>query len=428
MPLGIATLIAGALGIFVGCWATAAFLSTERARNRTTAVQGGEAEISTDLLRALPQDFIILDREMTVEEASTRAYAYGIVRNQRVVREQFLEGIEHVRTTGTIYSGEIVMSRSVLSEEVETRLTARFAPISAGKILILFEDNTAALRLEEMRRDFTANVSHELKTPIGAMSLLAETIESSAEDTEAVRHFTHALKGEINRLSTLVLDIIELSRLQAGDALHTSELVDIDAVVADAASRMDIEAGRRHITITTGGASGLCVYGDAALLTTAVRNLLDNAVRYSHEYSRVNVGVSEADGLVHIAVVDQGEGIPVAVRERVFERFYRGDTARSRDSGGSGLGLAIVKHVAADHGGRVKLWSAPGRGSTFTILLPQARPTDSAPRRADGRFDADRALESARNTPEGEKDEPSLKRQALQHRLTASHNENTQSE
>lgn len=295
------------------------------------------------------------------------------MRDQRVVREQFREGIEHVRTTGTIFSCEITMSRSVLNEEVETRLSARFAPMNAGRILILFQDDTAALRLEEMRRDFTANVSYELKTPIGAMSLLAETIETSAEDTEAVRHFTHALKGEINRLSTLVFDIIELSRLQAGDALHTSELVDIDGVVADAASRMQIEAERRHITISTGGTRGLRVYGDAALLTTAVRNLLDNAVRYSREYSRVNVGVSEADGLVHIAVVDQGEGIPLAVRERVFERFYRGDSARSRESGGSGLGLAIVKHVAADHGGRVKLWSSPGRGSTFTILLPQAR-------------------------------------------------------
>lgn len=211
-----------------------------------------------------------------------------------------------------------------------------------------------------------------MKTPIGAISLLAETLHDNAEDPEAVRHFSERLSKEASRLGQLVQDIIELSRLQAGDALSTSDLVSIDDVVSESVDRMRIEAEDRGIRLVSGGVHGLTVYGDRKLLVTAVRNLLDNAVRYSHRNTQVSLGVSLRDGLVSLAVVDQGEGIVPEQRERIFERFYRGDQSRSRESGGSGLGLSIVKHVVADHGGRVTLWSAPGQGSTFTILLPEA--------------------------------------------------------
>ena len=264
------------------------------------------------------------------------------------------------------------MKRSTLTEDVESRLIVRSAPMSGGRILMLFEDSTAKLRLEEARRDFTANVSHELKTPVGSISLLSETIAKSADDPEAVRHFSAQLTKESRRLGILVQELIQLSRLQEGDAFRASELVSIDGVVAEAMDRMAVEAETRGVNLVTGGTKGLYVYGDRAMLTTAVRNLLDNAVRYSRPHGRVSIGVSTHDGLVSLAVVDQGQGITSEQQERVFERFYRGDKARSRDTGGSGLGLSIVKHVVADHGGRMNLWSAPGQGSTFTILLPEA--------------------------------------------------------
>ena len=171
-----------------------------------------------------------------------------------------------------------------------------------------------------------------------------------------------------------VQEIIELTRLQERDALAEPEVVDIDAVVAEAVARVRVEADANQITLVTGGTRGLRVRGDSALITTAVRNLLDNAIRYSEPRTRVSVGVSLDAGdpdIVRIAVVDQGIGIPKEEQERVFERFYRVDKARSRATGGTGLGLSIVKHVAADHGGAVELWSAPGRGSTFTLVLPR---------------------------------------------------------
>ena len=227
---------------------------------------------------------------------------------------------------------------------------------------------------------------------MGAISLLAETIDSAADDPQAVHHFSRQLNLEVERLRGLVLDMIELSRVQDRDALSVPELVDVDAVVAESVARMEVEAKERDVNIVTGGTPELKVYGDRKMLATAMRNLLDNAVRYTRPHGRVSMATSLVDGQVSIAVIDQGEGIPPELHDRIFERFYRGDAARDRNSGGSGIGLAIVKHVVQDHGGRIKLWSRKGQGSTFTVLLPEpyipepadgelaeAEPTDVAP-------------------------------------------------
>jgi len=230
-----------------------------------------------------------------------------------------------------------------------------------------------------MRRDFVANVSHELKTPVGAICLLAETVEGAVDDPRIVRDYIGRIRKESTRLETLVQEIIELSRLQEGDALVEPDDVDLDAVVAEALDRVRTEAEAEEVVLVAGGTRGLHVRGDAALITTAVRNLLDNAIRYSDPRTRVSVGLSvDADDaeLVRIAVVDQGIGIAKEAQGRVFERFYRVDKARSRATGGTGLGLSIVKHVAADHGGTVELWSTPGRGSTFTLVLPRLIPEE----------------------------------------------------
>ncbi len=381
MSFGVQLFAVAILGLFVGVWSTAAFFLSERARQRDIVLPDSTEDqvAASPVLDALPQSHIIVDREDVVLQASTRAYSYGIVYEDEIVRDEIARVVEATRADGLIHVEEIRMGRSMLEERMESRLLVRSAPMSSGRVLVLFEDNTVKLRLEETRRDFTANVSHELKTPIGAISLLAETIANSADDAEAVRHFSGQLAKESARLGQLVQEIIELSRLQEGDAFSTSELVPIDDVVTEALDRTRITAADREVPLVSGGVKGLMVYGDKTMLTTAVRNLLDNAVRYSRPYGRVSVGVSTHDGLVSIAVVDQGEGIAPDVRERVFERFYRGDKARSRETGGTGLGLSIVKYIVADHGGRVNLWSEPGKGSTFTILLPEAHVPSGSP-------------------------------------------------
>lgn len=374
MPNGVILLLAAGLGLLVGAWATAAFFNYERKRERDVVLPPltDDQVTASPILDSLPQDYIIIEKSGKVSRASTRAYSYGIVNDDEVIRAEFTRLINAAHSDGLIHGQEIRMKRSTLTEDVESRLIVRSAPMSGGRVLVLFEDSTTRLRLEEARRDFTANVSHELKSPIGSISLLSETIADSADDPDAVRHFSSQLMTESRRLGVLVQELIQLSRLQEGDAFRTSELVSIDDVVAEAMDRVSVEADTRDVTLVTGGAQGLHVYGDQAMLTTAVRNLIDNAVRYSHLHGRVSMGISTHDGLVSIAVVDQGEGIAPDQKDRVFERFYRGDKARSRETGGSGLGLSIVKHVVADHGGRMSLWSTPGQGSTFTILLPEA--------------------------------------------------------
>ncbi|MDK6926495.1 sensor histidine kinase [Actinotignum sp. GS-2025c] len=380
MVEGIAVLAAVCGGIAVGIIASLAFAYSQRSLRPlrvTTTVE--PVEDAVKVLEAIPQFFVLVSALDVVERASTQAYSFGLVRDDRLVRPEFIQLVARVRDTGEVLSRPLSIKRSTLKNQSDTRLMVYAAPLSGGRVLVLFEDNTEKLKLEETRRDFVANVSHELKTPVGAISLLVETLESAADDPQAVRHFTAQLDTEVVRLRGLVQDIIELSRLQEGNALTTTELVDVDAVVAESVARMDVEAANRGVKIVSGGQPGLTVYGDRRMLATAIRNLLDNAVRYTRPHGRVSIATSLADGQVLISVVDQGEGIEAAQRERIFERFYRGDAARDRNSGGSGIGLAIVKHVVQDHGGRIKLWSKVGQGSTFTICLPEPYIPELAP-------------------------------------------------
>jgi two-component system, OmpR family, sensor histidine kinase SenX3 len=251
-------------------------------------------------------------------------------------------------------------------------MRVRVAPIAVSHVLILAEDHTHARRVEEIRRDFVANVSHELKTPVGGISLLAEAVLGAKDDPEAVERFAQRILVESSRLTRLVQEIVDLSRLQVADTLHEPELVDVGSVVAEAVDRVRVAAEARDIELTLASEDGLRVFGDAELLTTAVGNLVTNAVNYSEAGTRVGIGARRVEDSVEVTVTDQGQGIPAAEQERIFERFYRVDAARSRATGGTGLGLAIVKHVCANHGGRVSVWSQEGRGSTFTMTLPAA--------------------------------------------------------
>jgi two-component system sensor histidine kinase SenX3 len=250
-------------------------------------------------------------------------------------------------------------------------------------VLALVEDRTRERRVEAIRRDFVANVSHELKTPVGAIRLLAEAVCDAADDPEAVRRFSDRMITESDRLSRLVQQIIELSRLQGDDPLESPVPVSVDQVVATAVDTSAIDAATKRIALVTGGESGLEVFGNREQVMAAVSNLVANAVAYSAPSSTVVLNTRATPGTVEISVVDQGIGIPAEEIDRIFERFYRVDPARHRSTGGTGLGLSIVKHVAATHGGEVKVWSVEGHGSTFTLALPRrpdaAEPVDSTP-------------------------------------------------
>jgi two-component system sensor histidine kinase SenX3 len=251
-------------------------------------------------------------------------------------------------------------------------------------VLLLVEDRSDAVRLEAVRRDFVANVSHELKTPIGAVSLLAEALDSAADDEDQVRRFAARLTSEAARLAQITREIIDFSRIQSRDPLHEPRPVALDEVLNAAVDRNRVLAESKGIDVVVGKRSGVHVLGDETLLITAVHNLVANAVQYSTPNGHVGIGVRSRDGVVEISVTDQGVGIPDDEIDRVFERFYRGDPARSRQTGGSGtgLGLSIVKHIAENHGGEVRVWSRLGRGSTFTIRLPETpAPEQGRPRR-----------------------------------------------
>jgi two-component system sensor histidine kinase SenX3 len=246
-------------------------------------------------------------------------------------------------------------------------------------VLALVEDRTRERRVEAIRRDFVANVSHELKTPVGAIRLLSEAVADAADDPEAVTRFSERMITESARLTRLVQQIIELSRLQGDDPLESPRAVSVDEIVTTAVDTSAIDAAAQNISLVTGGETGLEVFGNREQLMAAVTNLVANAVAYSGPGSAVVVNTKSTAATVELSVVDQGIGIPVQEIERIFERFYRVDPARHRSTGGTGLGLSIVKHVAATHGGEVKVWSVEGQGSTFTLSLPRHQLDPSAP-------------------------------------------------
>ena len=373
MDATLAALVAAGLGLLVGSSAVLAFRYSERAQ--TTVPPQPERELPPgvgEVLAVLRSAAIVLDVADGVVKASPAAYAFGLVRGRDVAHPDLLEMARGVRRDGVILEGELELPRGPLGQGTLV-VHARVAPLGTLHVLLLVDDRTEAKRVEEVRRDFVVNVSHELKTPVGAISLLAETMQDAADDPDAVRRFSQRMQRESERLSALVQEIIDLSRLQVAGALTAPRLVGVDEVVADAVDRGRLVAEARQITVAVGGTRGTRVYGDRDLLTTAVRNLVDNAVRYSEDGTRVGIGVREQNGLVEIAVADQGIGIAEDEVDRVFERFYRIDPARSRATGGTGLGLSIVKHVAANHGGDVTVWSQRDSGSTFTLRLPSAQ-------------------------------------------------------
>ena len=318
---------------------------------------------------------IVLDADNRVLRAAKSAIELGLVKDRDLVYGPILDLVKESRLEGVPLSREFEFKGDSPSA-LTTHLLVRVAPLGLRLMLLVADDRSEMYRLDAVRRDFVANISHELKTPIGAVSLLAEALHYSADDPEQVRSFAATLEQEGHRLAEMTNDIIELTRLQSLGTIEDPDPVPIDRVVEQALSTNKILAEKSDITLVASAKSDAYVMGDFSSLVTAVHNLVRNAVTYSRGPGRVGVGVSVKNKMVEISITDQGQGIAETDLERIFERFYRSDPARSRDTGGTGLGLAIVKHVVNNHKGEVRVWSQLGKGSTFTIRLQQA-PADA---------------------------------------------------
>ena len=376
-----AAVLGGVFGLATGAVSVALVRLSERSQRRISPTPDPRALPAgvSAVLAVLRSGTIVLDTADAVISASPWAVAHGLVRNDDLVHDELRHLARQVRRDGVIREVELDLSRGPLGRG-RIMVGARVAPLGSDYVLVLVDDRTKDRRVEETRRDFLVNVSHELKTPVGGLALLAEAVLEANDDPEAVARFARRMQVESTRLTHLVQDIVDLSRLQIADTLQEPRVVDVAVVAAEAVEQSTLMAESRGVEIVTALAEGAEVFGDPELLTTAIRNLVANAVNYSASGTRVAVSVRTQEKLVEIAVADQGRGIPESEQTRIFERFYRVDAARSRETGGTGLGLAIVKHICANHGGEVTVWSEQGHGSTFTMRLP-ATPT-TRPREA----------------------------------------------
>ncbi len=390
----VAAIVAGLAGAVVG------YAVTVRDRAR----RGGQATGS-------PTDSADTDHHRGLARRSLAALRVGVVvldpDNQPVFSNPSARAMGLLRAgvnPGTVSAHPVVRTRAGqvrrggLRREVEVELPrARGEPlavllraveIGGGYVTVEAADATESHRVDRVRRDFVANVGHELKTPIGALQLLSEALLDAttpggtaatdpAQDVAAARRFAERIRVESTRLGRLVSELLELSRLEGAEPQPPPTPVSVDAVVAEVLDRGRTGAAARGITLTGTGQPGLTVYGSESQLVTALSNLVENAVAYSPEGSEVTVTTGTDGDEVVISVADRGIGIAPEDLPRIFERFYRSDRARSRATGGTGLGLAIVKHIVTNHGGRVDVASTLGEGSTFTLRLPSRPPRDT---------------------------------------------------
>lgn len=323
-----------------------------------------------DLLDHLDEDVLLIGKGDVPIYSSSGIENLNVLKDGKLLTPELAAIIRAVRRTKTPHNGKLEIARGPIGEGTR-ELTLKVVELETDQmILILISDESEAQRVHEVRRDFVANISHELKTPIGALSLLSEAVLSAKEDPDAVVKFASRMQHEARRLTDLVQEIINLSRLQDSDPLSVAEEVSVNDMVQVAVDQCLTIAQARKIELNYAHFAEVSVLGDGEQITMAIHNLIENAINYSPESTTVTISASEEDGIIQISVTDQGIGIPEADQARIFERFYRVDPARSRETGGTGLGLSIVKHVAINHGGDVKVWSVPNVGSTFALRLP----------------------------------------------------------
>lgn len=331
-----------------------------------------ERELPDLLLRTfelLEDDVLVIDTEDSPVFQSPGISTLNILKESRVSSDEILAIVRAVRRTGKPHQGLIEIPRGPIGKG-KRKIQIAVTSLDEDNILILINDESEKTRVDAIRRDFIANISHELKTPIGALSLLSEAISQAKDDPEAMERFANRIKNEAKRLEDLVREIINLSRLQGEDPLMDPYPIEMGEVVNEAIALAETNAEARRIEVVRSDIHEAWVLGDREQLIMAIHNLVENAINYSPEGTRVSVELKSLGDVVEIDVVDQGIGIKEEDLERIFERFYRADPARSRETGGTGLGLSIVKHVAQNHGGEVKVWSKVGIGSTFALRLP----------------------------------------------------------
>lgn len=362
----LAVCLAAALGLIISLLVT----MKRRATANEAAIEQNSSDSALELLEVLSLTALVVRPNNQVIRATTGAIALGLVKNRELAQDELRALVLSACQTSGVETLETDVAIGLGAEKAV--LHARAVQLSDSNVLMVVEDNTESKRLDDTRRDFIANISHELKTPIGAISLLSEALIDASDDPVAVQKFSKSLRKESKRLTSLIKDVVQLSRIQSAEVVANAEVVDLSTVVMEALDRNSYRAEARNVKITYDAPEGLEVIGDPEMLTVAVKNLIENAILYSEEGAPVGVGLRQVDDVAEIAVTDSGLGIPQEDQSRIFERFYRVDPSRSRSTGGTGLGLAIVKHVASTHNGEVKLFSKPGVGSTFTLRIPLA--------------------------------------------------------
>ena len=322
------------------------------------------------MLAMLWESVIITDVHGNVIVSNTAAAEHGLVFDGRLTDDgvrgliaSAVEGHEPVHADIELDGGPQARHIAVTAQ-----------PISACRVAVVCADTGYRRNVDRMRRDFVTNVSHELKTPVGAIMLLSETIADAGDDLEMIRHFAGRIGMEAQRLDGLVRRLIELGRM-SNPGERPKQTVDARDLVHGAIADTEVTAAARHTDVRMRDGAvdrPLAVCVDATAVHIALKNLVENAINYSPEHSDVTVDVTQADGHVRIRVIDHGVGIPQPLQGRIFERFYRVDPARSRLTGGTGLGLSIANHHIRANGGTIEVWSKPGEGSTFTVALPLA--------------------------------------------------------
>ena len=323
-----------------------------------------------DLLASIDAESLLLASGDAIIYSTPGIATFQLTRDRFLINNSLMNLVRAVRRSSEQQEATMELPRGPIGEGMHD-LLVRVTPIGDdGMIAILIFDDSEMRRLDAIRRDFVANISHELKTPIGALSILSEAVLGAADDPEAITRFANRMQAEAQRLTGLVQEIIDLSRLQDGDPLKSGEVVDLVLAVKEAADQTTLSAESRKISVVLSVPDQVEIAGSREQVIMAVHNLIENAINYSPEGTRVAVALRVQDGIAEISVSDQGIGIPESSLERIFERFYRVDAARSRATGGTGLGLSIVKHVATNHGGDVSVWSVEGAGSTFTMRFP----------------------------------------------------------
>ncbi|MDR9363081.1 MAG: ATP-binding protein [Microbacteriaceae bacterium] len=358
----------GLLIAFLVLGLVAGIAAIRRSRYKSSSGVNVFEEVAAEIVDRIANAGVVLNRNNQVLRYSPGAQVFGLIQNRHLIHASLVNLVDEARDQQDVIERDVEIESG--SGKNPIWLRARAAHFGRDLVILLVDDRTESKRLEETRRDFVANVSHELKTPIGAISLLAEAIEDSIDDPETAKRFAQNLSKESKRLSNLVQEVIQLSKMQSGPVLENAIEMDLRQVVTDAVERNQTLAEQQGIKVMADTHESIHVKGDYDMLTAALRNLIENAIVYSDNGAQVGVGIKRVGDLAEISVADSGRGISEDEQERIFERFYRVDPSRSRETGGTGLGLSIVKHAAQNHNGEVKLFSRLGVGSTFTLRIP----------------------------------------------------------